>query len=69
VRSGKVRLYRERPSEKRVPVATLELSGGAYSFVDDAPPVRPTLYRAVYTDPRTGIPYAALLRDPVIDSG
>ena len=69
VSSGKVRLYRERPSEKRVPVATLELSGGAYSFVDDAPPVRPTLYRAVYTDPRTGIPYAALLRDPVIDSG
>jgi hypothetical protein len=69
VPSGKVKLYRERPSEKRVPVATLNLSGGAFSFVDDAPSVRPILYRAVYTDPRTGIPYAALLRDPITDSG
>jgi hypothetical protein len=69
VASGKVRLYRERPSQKRVPVATLNLSGGTFSFVDDAPAVRPILYRAVYTDPRTGIPYAALLRDPITDSG
>lgn len=69
VPSGKVVLYRERPSEKRVLVATLNLSGGAFSFVDDAPAVRPILYRAVYTDPRTGIPYAALLRDPITDSG
>jgi hypothetical protein len=69
VASGKVRLYRERPSQKRVLVATLHLSGGAFSFVDDAPAVRPILYRAVYTNPRTGIPYAALLRDPITDSG
>jgi hypothetical protein len=69
VASGKVVLYRERPSKERVAVATLNLSGGAFSFVDDAPSVRPTLYRAVYTDPRTGIPYAALLRDPITDSG
>ena len=69
VSSGKVVLYRERPSEKRVPVATLNLSAGAFSFADDVPAVRPTLYRAVYTDPKTGIPYAALLRTPVGDSG
>ncbi len=69
VSSGKVVLYRERPSEKRVAVATVNLSGGAFSFVDDAPVVRPILYRAVYTDPRTGIPYAALLREPITDSG
>jgi hypothetical protein len=69
VSSGKVVLYRERPSEKRVPVARLSLSGGSFSFVDDAPAVRPILYRAVYTDPRTGIPYAALLREPITDSG
>jgi hypothetical protein len=69
VPSGKVRLYRERPGEKRFLVGTPSLSGGAFSFVDDAPQVRPTLYRAVYSDPRTGIPYAALLRDPITDSG
>ena len=69
VGSGKVVLYRERPSEKRVAVATVNLSGGAFSFVDDAPVVRPILYRAVYTDPRTGIPYAALLREPITDTG
>jgi hypothetical protein len=69
VASGKVRLYRERPGEKRVPVGTLNLAGGAFAFVDDAPSVRPILYRAVYVDPRTGIPYAALLRNPITDSG
>jgi len=69
VSSGKVVLYRERPSAKRVAIGTLNLSGGAFSFVDDAPFVRPTLYRAVYTDPRTGIPYAALLREPITDTG
>jgi hypothetical protein len=64
-----VRLYRERPSEARVQIATLSLATGAFSFVDrGAPPDRPTLYRAVYTDPRTGIPYAALLRTPVGES-
>jgi hypothetical protein len=67
VASGKVRVFRERPSAKRVAVATVNISGGAFSFVDDAPPVRPILYRAVYTDPRTGIPYAALLREPITD--
>jgi hypothetical protein len=67
VASGKVRVFRERPSAKRVAVATVNISGGAFSFVDDAPPVRPILYRAVYTDTRTGIPYAALLREPITD--
>ena len=65
VPSGKVKLYRERPSEPRAHVATLNLATGEFSFVDHTPPDRPTLYRAVYTDPRTGIPYAALSREPV----
>jgi hypothetical protein len=69
VASAKVKLYRERPSEARVHVATVNLAAGAFSFVDHTPPDRPSLYRAVYTDPRTGIPYAALLRNPVVDSG
>jgi len=66
VASGKVKIYRERPGEARMHVGTVSLSAGAFSFADSgAPPDRPTLYRAVYTDPRTGIPYAALLRTPV----
>ena len=70
VASGQVKLYRERPSAARVQIATLSLATGAFSFVDrGAPPDRPTLYRAVYTDPRAGIPYAALLRSPVAELG
>ena len=61
---GRVAIYRERPGEARVLVARAALSGGAFSLVDK-PTVRPLVYRAVYTDPATGIPYAALLREPV----
>jgi hypothetical protein len=61
---GRVAVYRERLGEARVLVARVPLSGGAFSVVDH-PTVRPLVYRAVYTDPRTGIPYAALLREPV----
>jgi hypothetical protein len=61
---GIVQLYRETPST-RTPVANAELSpDGSYSF-QDAPPGSPTLYRAVYVDPSTQIPYAALLRAPL----
>ena len=61
---GRVAIYRERPGEARALVARATLSGGAFSLVDH-PATRPLVYRAVYTDPATGIPYAALLRDPV----
>jgi hypothetical protein len=61
---GKVTLYRERPGTARTAVGQAALSGGGFSFVD-RPRARPLLYRAVYTDPVTGIPYAALLRNPV----
>jgi hypothetical protein len=61
---GRVAVYRERPGEARVLVARVPLSGGAFSLVD-RPKVRPLVYRAVYTDPATGIPYAALLRSPI----
>jgi hypothetical protein len=64
VSSGKVTLYRERPGEARVAIGSLSLSGGSFSFLD-TPPVRPVLYRAVFTDPKTGIPFAALLRTPI----
>jgi hypothetical protein len=62
---GKVTVYRERLGSSRQAVGTATLAGdGSFSLVDH-PPLRPLLYRAVYTAPSTGIPYAALLRDPV----
>ena len=64
VASGTVTLYRERPGEPRTAIGRATISGGEYSFVDD-PPERPLVYRAVYTDPTTGVPYGALLRKPV----
>jgi hypothetical protein len=64
VAKGTVTIYRERPGERRRPVGRASLNGGSFSFVD-RPSTRPPLYRAVYTDPATGIPYAALLRSLV----
>jgi hypothetical protein len=64
VAGGDVTIYRERPGQRRRPIGRAALSGGVFSFVD-RPSVRPLLYRAVYTDAATGIPYAALLRQPV----
>jgi hypothetical protein len=64
VSSGRVTIYRERPGSARQAVGRAALAGGAFSLVD-SPSLRPLLYRAVYTDPATGIPYAALLRVPV----
>jgi hypothetical protein len=64
VANGTVTLYRERPGEPRTAVGHATVSGGEYQFVD-RPPERPLVYRAVYTDRATGIPYGALLRKPV----
>jgi hypothetical protein len=61
--AGSVTIYRERPGSRSA-VATVKLTGGAFSFVDTSPP-QAALYRAVYADPATGIPYARLLREPV----
>jgi hypothetical protein len=64
VRSGRVKIYRERPGEPRETAGAPKLLGGSFTLVD-SPRARPLLYRAVYTDPSTGIPYAKLLREPV----
>jgi hypothetical protein len=64
VTTGSVTIYRERPGEPRTAVGKAPLSGGDFAFTDD-PPVRPLTYRAVYTDPQSGLPYAALLRNPI----
>jgi len=64
VNTGRVTLYRERPGSPRQTIGKATITAGAFSFADN-PTVRPLLYRAVYTDPTTGIPYASLLRVPV----
>ena len=66
VASGTVTIYRERPGELRTPIGRASISAGQYSFVDH-PSQRPVVYRAVYTDATTGVPYAALLRKPIFD--
>jgi len=58
---GTVTVFRERPAAAREAIAREPLGDGSFSVVD-TPPVRPLVYRAVYTHPATGIPFAALLR-------
>ena len=62
--TGSVTIYRERPGEPRTAIGRAPLAGGDFSFAD-RPPTRPLVYRAVYTDPQTGVPYAALLRSAI----
>lgn len=64
VSRGRITLYRERPGSPRETAGRASISGGSFSFAD-RPSTRPLLYRAVYTDPATRIPYAALLRRQV----
>jgi hypothetical protein len=64
VSAGKVTIYRERSGSPRRAVGTATLRGGAFSF-SDRPTTRPLVYRAVYVDPASGIPYGALLRTPI----
>jgi hypothetical protein len=62
--SGAVQIYRETAGS-RTPVGVAQLvADGTYAFQDSAP-TSPTLYRAVYVEPATTLPYASLLRTPV----
>jgi hypothetical protein len=64
-RGGRVTIYRERSGGHREKVGTPKLgAGGDFNLVDSAR-TSPAFYRAVYTDPASGIPYAKLLRNPV----
>jgi hypothetical protein len=60
---GNVEIYREAPDTGRQLAATATIAPDG-SFAAQVP-ASPTLYRAVYRDPVTGIPYAALLRKPL----
>lgn len=66
--SGSVRLYRERPGSPRELAGSAPLSAdGSFTFID-TPSIGPFVYRAVYTDRATGLPYATLLQEPVASS-
>jgi hypothetical protein len=54
-------VYRERLGSARRAVGQATIRNGSFSLVDRSP-AQPLLYRVVYTDPTSGIPYAALLR-------
>ena len=62
---GAVEIYREQEAVHRAPVATVPLAADGSFTAQDVPPHLPTVYRAVYRDPVTGVPYAALTRQPV----
>jgi hypothetical protein len=66
--SGTVKLYRERPGSPREVAGSAPLAAdGSFTFMD-TPSIGPFVYRAVYTDRVTGLPYATLLHDPVASS-
>ena len=66
---GSVDVFREAPGLPRTLVATVPLARDGSFSANDQPVTSPTLYRAVYRDPATGIPYARLLRTPVGPAG
>ena len=60
VTGGMVTIYRELPGQPRTQLAAVPLAAdGSFSIPAPASP-QATAYRAVYADPATGIPYAAL---------
>jgi hypothetical protein len=64
--SGVVQIYRETPAGRSL-AGTVQLEAdGTFAF-RDTPPASPLpyLYRAVYVDPSTTIPFASLVRTPV----
>jgi hypothetical protein len=62
--AGAVQIYREAGTGRSL-AGTAALAPDGTFTLQDAPPTSPTLYRAVYVEPATGIPFAALLRAPV----
>ena len=65
VSAGKVLVYRERPGFPRTLVGSVAIGSDGSFSTTDLPPAKPVFYRAVYRDPATAIPYAALSHDPI----
>jgi hypothetical protein len=64
-RPGRVTVYRERSASARDVVGTAKIGRDGSFVLVDTGGGGSALYRAVYTDPVTGIPYARLLRAPI----
>ena len=64
VSTGAVQIYRETTGGRSA-VGIAKLAPDRTFSFQDTPPASPTLYRAVYLESATNIPYAALLRTPV----
>jgi hypothetical protein len=64
--SGVVGIYRETAAGRTLAGHSELAADETFSFTD-TPPLSPVpfVYRAVYVDPATGIPYASLVRTPV----
>lgn len=62
VSAGSVELWRETQAGSEL-AATVPLAADGTFGATDTPPVRPLTYRAVYRDPVSQLPLAALLRD------
>jgi hypothetical protein len=64
--SGTVEIYRETATGRTLAGETDLAPDGTFSF-HDTPPLSPVpyVYRAVYVDPATQIPYASLVRTPI----
>lgn len=64
--AGVVQIYRETAAGRTLAGQAQLAADGTFSF-RDTPPLSPVpfLYRAVYVDPATTIPYASLVRPPV----
>jgi hypothetical protein len=58
--NGVVAIYREVPHAPRQLISTAEVQPDSSYTADVPPPATGTLYRAVYRDPQTGIPFAFL---------
>jgi hypothetical protein len=58
ITSGTVELYRELPHAPRELVATVPIAADSSFQADGLDPA--ALYRAVYVDPATGIPFSFL---------
>jgi len=65
VSGGKVLVYRERPGFPRMLVGSAAFGSDGSFSISDLPPAKPVFYRAVYRDPATTIPYAALSHEPI----
>jgi len=58
---GSVEVWRETQAGSEL-AGTLPLAADGTFATSDLPPVRPLVYRAVYRDPASGLPLAALVR-------